>query len=161
VTEGALEVIDIGRIEMGSHPYWYVVKHKPEIDSALQELRQREFQAGRYNRVLRYLRFPLSPNSPAPGAKHATIAEALEDAEAEGTRSILDLERVSDEPEPGAVTALNDDALLRLFGTTRPTRQMVESRPQEGLGARGQGIYIILYKDDRPDEIFFAGRSFD
>jgi hypothetical protein len=26
---------------------------------------------------------------------------------------------------------------------------------------RGQGIYVVLYRDDRPDEILFAGYSYD
>jgi hypothetical protein len=26
---------------------------------------------------------------------------------------------------------------------------------------RGHGIYIVLYKDGKPDELFFAGYSFD
>ncbi len=49
-----------------------------------------------------------------------------------------------------------------LFGKTRPTREMVEENEDlwEDL-ERGQGIYIVLYKDNQPDEIFFAGYSFD
>jgi len=39
---------------MGAHPYWYFVKHEPDIDHALQQLREREFRAGRYNPVIRY-----------------------------------------------------------------------------------------------------------
>lgn len=30
----------------------------------------------------------------------------------------------------------------------------------EGMG-RGQGVYIIAYKNGLPDEIFFGGYSFD
>ena len=26
---------------------------------------------------------------------------------------------------------------------------------------RGQGVYIVVHKDDQPSEIFFAGYSFD
>jgi hypothetical protein len=26
---------------------------------------------------------------------------------------------------------------------------------------RGQGVYVVAYKDDQPSEIFFAGYSFD
>jgi hypothetical protein len=147
---------------MGAHPYWYVVKYKPDIDAALQELRQREFRAGRYNPVIAFPSFPIGPNSPAPGPQHASYDEAFEDADADGTRSIIDLQRVSDEPDYCAVTALGDEALEEYFGTTRPTRQMVEDTEDlwEDLD-RGQGIYIVLYKDDQPDEIFFAGYSFD
>jgi hypothetical protein len=147
---------------MGADPYWYVVRYEPDIDSALQSLRQREFLAGRYNPVMPFPRFPLGPNPPAPGAGHATIEEAFEDAGADGTRSILDLDRVSDEPEFGVVTTLADETLIRLFGTTRPSREMVESNHDfwEDI-ERGEGICIILYKDDKPDEIFFAGYSCD
>lgn len=147
---------------MGASPYWYTVTYQPDIEAALQELREREFQAGRYNPVIPFPNFPIGPNSPAPGARHATMAEAFADADADGTRSIIDLDHVSDEPDYGAVTAMPDEVLLGLFGTTRPTREAVEANHDfwEDL-ERGQGIYIILYKDDRPDEIYFVGYSFD
>jgi hypothetical protein len=153
---------DGGESAMGADPYWYVVKYRPDVNEALQELREREFRAGRYNPVIPFPNFPIGPHSPAPGARHATMAEALEDAEADGTRSIIDLDRVADEPDYGAVTPLKDTALRDLFGTTRPTREMVESNHDfwENL-ERGQGISIVLYKDDRPDEIYFAGYSYD
>jgi hypothetical protein len=34
---------------MGGDPYWYAVPYQQDTDKALQELRQREFDAGRYN----------------------------------------------------------------------------------------------------------------
>jgi hypothetical protein len=147
---------------MGAEPYWYTVRYKPDIEAALQELREQEFQAGRYNPVIPFLDFPIGPNSPAPGARHASIAEAFKAAGASGTRSILDLERISDEPEMGAVTPLKEDELEELFGTTRPTREMVKANGElwERLD-RFQGLCIILYKDDQPDEIYFAGYSCD
>jgi hypothetical protein len=147
---------------VGAHPYWYVVKYREDVDAALQDLREREFRAGRYNPVIPFPDFPLGPNAPAPGAQHATIEEAFEDADANGTRSILDLDRVSDETDFGVVTPLGDDALEELFGTTRPTREMVEGNFDfwEDL-ERGQGIYIVLHKGGQPDELFFAGYSYD
>jgi hypothetical protein len=147
---------------MGAHPYWYIENYKPDINSALQELREREFRAGRYNPIIPFPNFPVGPHSPAPGAQHATVADAFADADADGTRSILDLDHVSDEPDFCAVTAMPDEMLLEFFGTTRPTREMVENNHDfwEDL-ERGQGIYIVLYKDDQPHEIFFAGYSFD
>ena len=59
---------------MGAVPYRYFVKYQPDVDAALQELREREFRAGRYNPVLP---FPFHTESPAPGARHRTIREAL------------------------------------------------------------------------------------
>jgi hypothetical protein len=77
-------------------------------------------------------------------------------------RSILDLDRVSDETDFGVVTPLGDDALEELFGTTRPTREMVEGNFDfwEDL-ERGQGICFVLHKGGQPDELFFAGYSYD
>src|SRR5919201_6159737 len=111
---------------MGAEPYFYFVPYQPDIDAALQELRRREFEAGRYNPVLPFLQFPVGPHSPAPGAQHDSIEEALEDSDADGTRSILDLDHISDEPDFGAVTLLADDVLEALYGTTRPTREIIE-----------------------------------
>jgi hypothetical protein len=147
---------------MGAEPYFYTVKYQPDIKAALQELREREFRAGRYNPVIPFLNFPIGPNSPAPGARHASMAAAFNAAGADGTRSIIDLAHISEEPEMGAVTPLTDDELEELFGTTHPTRAMVEENYDiwERLD-RFQGVYIILYKDDQPDEIYFAGYSCD
>ena len=62
---------------MGGEPYWYFVKYKPDLDAALQELREREFLAGRYNPVTPFLRFPIDPTVPGPGAGHDSIREVL------------------------------------------------------------------------------------
>ncbi len=147
---------------MGAEPYFYFVKYQPDINGALQKLRQQEFAAGRYNPVMPFLKFPIGPHSPAPGAQHDSIEEALGDTDADGTRSILDLQGIADEPDFCVAAPLDDQVLKRLYGTTKPTREMKieEGDFWEDL-ERGHGIYIILYKDDQPDEIFFAGYSFD
>jgi hypothetical protein len=147
---------------MGAHPYFYFVKYQSDIDAALQELRAREFEAGRYNPVIPFLEFPLGPNSPAPGAQHSSIDEAMEDSDADGTRSILDLDHISDEPDFSAVTPVPPDELERLFGTDQPTHEMIEDNGElfENI-ERGQGIYVIAHKNGQPNEIFFAGYSFD
>ncbi len=146
---------------MGAVPYWYYAKYQPDVNAALQELREREFRVGRYNPVVPFPPFPVRPDSPAPGARHRTIREALRAAGADGTRSILDLERVSEEPRLGAVSPLPEEALVALYGTTRPTREMVEQGADSEYIERGQGIYILVYRDGQPDEIFFAGYSYD
>src|SRR4051812_6155956 len=120
---------------MGAEPYFYFVRHQPDVDAALQELRRREFRAGRYNPALPFVESPIDPNSPSPGAQHASIEEALEEADADGTRSILDLDHVAGEPDFGAVTPLDDGVLEDLYGTTQPTRA---GRTGHGL-LRGDG----------------------
>jgi hypothetical protein len=146
---------------VGAVPYWYFVPYQPDIDAALQQLREREFRAGRYNPVLRFPPFPVGPDAPAPGAQHRTIRAALLAAGADGTRSILDLERVSKVRKLGAVAPLPDEVLLYLYGTTRPTREMVEQGADSEYIERGQGIYIVCYQGGQAEEIFFAGYSCD
>ena len=149
---------------MGAEPYWYFEKFDGDVDATLQALRQREFAAGRYNPVIpsMWQLFPIGPESPAPGAQHSSIQEAMEDSDADGTRSILDLDHVGDEPDFCTVVPLADDVLEALYGTTQPTRAMVEDNMDflEDV-ERGQGVYIILYTNSQPDEICFAGYSFD
>ena len=147
---------------MGAHPYWYYVPYKDDINAALQELRQREFNAGRYNPAVPFIRFPIDPSKPGPGAKHRSINDAQRAADADGTRSILDIEQITDEPDFAAASPMPQEHLERYFSTKQPTHDQIESTPDffEDL-ERGQAIYIVVYKDNRPDEIYFAGYSFD
>lgn len=148
---------------MGGHPWFYFVEYEPDVDAALRKLRQREFEAGRYNPAVDFPDFPLTADSPAPGARHGSIEEAIEDADADGTRSILDMERVSDEADFNAVAPMPRETLLELFGTDRPTHELIDESDElfELMDERGQGVYVIVYEGERPSEIFFAGYSFD
>jgi hypothetical protein len=132
---------------MGGEPWDYFVPYEEDIQAALEKLRQREFRAGRYRGS------DLNP---------ATIEEAIENMEADGTASILDIFTVADQPDFSTVAPLPRAELLRLFGTERPTRAMVEANMEfyEDI-ERGQGVYIIVYEGERPTEIFFGGYSFD
>jgi hypothetical protein len=69
--------------------------------------------------------FPVDINAPAPGPQHASIEEAMEAADADGTRSILDMERLSDAADYGAVVPLPNEELIDLFGTDKPTRRIL------------------------------------
>lgn len=147
---------------MGGHPYWYVDKYESNLTAVLERIRQREFRAGRYNPVTPFPVFPITGKSPKPGAKHATIEEAREDAEEDGTRSILDIDRIAESPEFLAACPLSEDVLLELYGTTTPSRVAVEGNMDflEGIG-RGEAVYIILYEGEKPTEVMFAGYSVD
>ncbi len=76
----------------------------------MEELRNREFNAGRYNPVIPFPEFPISEDSPSPGPKHKSIEDALNAAIPDGTRSILDLTKVSNESgnvSPGFYQMMN------------------------------------------------------
>jgi len=170
---------------MGAHPYFYFTPYQKDIPAALQALREREFKAGRYDPAMQMadppsymfqMRFPPDESWPtAPGAQHASIEEAIEASEESGTGSILDLSRVDSAPDFFTVCPLDDQELMRLFGTTKPTRDLLESalinpktdsaRKTAGLFweqiGRGEGRYIVIHSDSEPREIFFVGYSFD
>ena len=147
---------------MGSSPYYYFVKYQSDVEAALQDLRQREFEAGRYNPVQPFPRFPIHHNSAAPGAQHISIDEARAEAAEDGTRSILDIEAISEEQNFCVAAPLSSEELRRHFGTDQPTKEMV-SRKLAFLGSveRGHCVYITVFEDGQPSELFFGGYSFD
>ena len=132
---------------MGAEPWDYFVPYEANIQAALEKLREREFRAGRFRG---------SEEQPA------TIAEVLQNMDADGTGSILDIQRVADQPDYFTVAPLPKQTLLDLFDTEQPTREMIERNTAfyEDI-ERGQGVYIIAYQDGKPSEIFFGGYSFD
>lgn len=132
---------------MGAEAWDYFVPYEKNVQAALSSLREREFRAGRYRG---------SDENPA------TIDEVLENMDADGTGSILDMMRVADEPDYFTVAPMPLNKQIELFGTDKPTRELIERNQDfyEDI-ERGQGVYIIAYKGGQPSEIFFAGYSFD
>ena len=147
---------------MGAHPWWYFVPYDPDVGRALAALREQEFSAGRYHPVVRFPAFPVGPGSPRPGAGHRSIAAARTAAGADGTRSILDMEKVGTAAGFGVVCPLDPAVQRTLYGTERPTRAQVEADMGflEGV-ERGHGVYVVLYTGNQPQELCFAGYSYD
>ena len=110
-------------------------------------------------------------NFPGVWTRSASTADShpQNDMEArgeEGTHSILDIVRISNVPEFGASSPLPSSTLLKIFVTAKPTHAQIQSKYEEGaleeyVWERWQGIYIIAYRNDLPDEFFFAGCSGD
>lgn len=150
---------------MGANPWWYVVDYEADINAALQALRQREFQAGRYFPALDYTVFPITSDYPALGAQHASIEEAIEEADADGTQSILDIQEVSEFRSAGAVSPLTSLEILHIFGTETPHSDLIndEEIPDSIFDfiGRGEAIYVVLYRENQPDKLLFVGYSND
>jgi hypothetical protein len=92
-----------------------------------------------------------------------SIPELLQRAGESGTHSILDIERVSGQPEFGVAVPLPPDSLRRAFGTDMPTHEEVEEHwpdVAERLG-RWQACYLVVYRDAEPHEYAFIGCSGD
>lgn len=152
---------------MGAEFWSYFVPYQKDLRAALDALREQEFRAGRF-----YQPSEVGPGfvgrifgrPPSKPRRPTSIREAIKiaDTNATGTRSILDMERISERPEPGAVSAVPPEELRRLLGTEQPTREMVEQAEElfERID-RGQGIYVVTYRQGKPDGIYFGGYSYD
>ena len=150
---------------MGGEFWSYTVPYQQDIRGALEALREQEFRAGRFwqpDEVQPGFLGRLLGHGPSKPKRPASIPEALKISDATGTRSILDMGRVTDTPELGAVSPLRAEELRELFGTEQPTLEAIEKSDEffERL-ERGQGVYIILYQQGKPRKIYFAGYSYD
>jgi hypothetical protein len=132
---------------MGAEFYDYTVPYEPDVQAALEKLRRRVFESKQFNGA--------EFDPPTPEA-------AFELADADGTRSILDITRISDQPDFCCAAPLSPEELERYFGTPKPTKEMVRDSDDfvEDL-ERGMARYVILYEGDEPSGIYFAGYSFD
>ena len=97
-------------------------------------------------------------------SRPGSIRELLDQQGRTGTHSILDITSLFPRPRQGAISPFPRSKPFEMFGTDAPSREETEEawtlgRFQSSFNRRGQGIYLIVYRDDRPDEIFFAGCS--
>jgi hypothetical protein len=142
---------------MGAEPWSHFTPYHEDIQVALSDLQRQEFAAGRYR-----LRDPDHPP--------ATMEEARGQFPESGTGTVLDMLGVINEPhEVDAqvpnffmVAPLSPQQLNTLYGTEKPTHEMVKKNPgfYEWID-RGLGIYVVVYEGDTPSELFFAGYSVD
>jgi hypothetical protein len=132
---------------VGAEPYDYTVPYEPDIQAALDKLRRRVFESKEFNGA--------EFDPPTPEA-------ALELTDADGTRSMLDISRVTDHPDFCCAAPLSSEELERYFGTQKPTKFNLQEADEfwENL-ERGIARYVILFAGDEPKEIYFAGYSFD
>lgn len=123
---------------MGAHPYTYVVPWQPDITKALQELRADVFARGDY----------LGAEEGFP-----TPEEAIQMSEA-GTRSTLDITKITAEPAMCAASPLDEDDLDYYFGTTTPTVSQIEEGDKIWSDIdRGTARYVVAYEDGKPAKI--------
>ena len=77
----------------------------------------------------------------------------MEWAGADGTRSILDLFSVTEEPDFFAVAPLPREELIRLYGREQPTHEFIGANHEFYEDReRGQGICIIVSESDEPSK---------
>ena len=121
---------------MGAEPYQYIVPYQEDMNKVLSGLREKVFKEGNYRGS------ELNPS---------TMEEAVENMMADGTCSILDITRLSDEIEMECLAPLDNEALIEIFGTEKPTLEMVKENEFDIYGwiDRGEAVYITVYKDGK------------
>jgi len=110
------------------------------------------------------LRTELRSLTNAPALSSLDNLRALQCLSAEGTDSILDIARVAPEPAFGAIAPVPPGELVRMFGTDKPSQQMIKDAEYSGkleTGPRWQGVYLVAYDDGKPTTIHFIGSSGD
>lgn len=132
---------------MGAHPYMYVVPFHDDFGAALQALRNDVFERGAYF---------------GGESRPRDIKQAVARSGETGTRSILDIERVSRTPALRCAAPLSSEELHRYFGGQQPTARMVEESDQlwEEL-ERGMARFTVIQEAGAPKQLMFVGYSFD
>jgi hypothetical protein len=161
---------------MGASGWSYFVPYQPDINKALQELRQKVFQEGDYfkpaewqkrlyeHKIISEQELNNALDELALVPEPQTIEELIEQRGEEGTHSIIDIDRVSSLPDFGAAVPLPLEEYIEIFGTDKPTREMIEEKVEdieEYTDMPMVGVYIIVYNTNSPAEIYFSGFSGD
>ena len=148
---------------MGASGWDYLVPYRPEVAEALLDLQAQVFSDGDY-----YDYWTECSAPPPETIEDLWAAKESPDFWDVGTHSILDIDKivgVTEPDSPGAIRAMTPDEMHAVLGTDRPTRTDFErtSPHRDSLldFPRWSGRYVILYKDERPDEIAFWGFSGD
>jgi hypothetical protein len=175
---------------MGASSWWYRCDYREDVGAALQQLQAEVFESGDYYRV--WDEFPehrpafagelrmmaeISADEFGPDDFDVALVDGLEGtgppqsidqarvwSADSGTHSILDVAKVTDAAELGAVSPLEAAEMERLFGTGRPTVADVEAKRDEldlAPMQRWTGRYVIAHEDGGPAAIFFFGSSGD
>jgi hypothetical protein len=142
---------------MGASGWMHIVPFQPDIRQALRELQQQIFTEGRYFKVWEHLRGGTTPPTLLP----QTIAELQDYSGLTGTHSILDIDA------EGRLEPFPPETVQFLFGTDHPTRPIIDQLAKQKIFANDPyigydfGDYIIIYQDEKPNELLFCGATGD
>ncbi len=147
---------------MGAFGYWYYVPFEEEIEKALEKLKLREFKAGSFYPNVFFPHMENQSEKENPDHSFNSISEVRKSVLSTGTRSILDIDAISNEIKYNSAKLLSSEENIELFGTEYPTREELDNNFDfiHEL-ERGTAICLVLYKEFKPNEFFFAGYSFD
>ncbi len=101
-------------------------------------------------------------NSTTPEEYLAEIDQMGPDSDF-GFHSILDMFFISSVPQDFSISPFPERHILNIFGTLKPTHDMVEAHKGDlqFLAGKWEGLYFIVYFNDSPHEWYVWGRSGD
>ncbi len=173
---------------MGASAWASRVAYQPNIAAALETARWEAFRAGNFYRSPdelphartmtedQFVAWCVEEYGPQADGEEARLmwrAARIEPNDPDtllaaqpysGTHSVIDMTGVADIPSYNKVAPVGDDQLDALFSTRTPSTDAVAAAVAEGkldLYGRWHGTYIVGYRDDTPEEIFFVGHSGD
>jgi len=83
----------------------------------------------------------------------------------EGTHTIIDIAGINEKPDFGVAYPAPQEVMQEVYGTARPTHKDIEAKfghISEALNIeRWQAIYLMVFENDIPKEIYFEGCSGD
>lgn len=163
--------------------YW--ADFDPDLNKVLQKARQDVFESGDYflaeRPELTWLGDPVDPDNvtdpriPPPhlewirqiksmGDRPRTMEELLDWNVEEGTRSIIDISTIGDTLQTGKSScAAPDNLLQKWFGSTKPTREMIEKKLDSlfMLTDRGSAVHVVIFEGEKPTQVVFVGNTVD
>jgi hypothetical protein len=148
---------------MGASGWSYYVPYQPNLQAALQELRQRVFQTGDYWWAVPYEFGKTAADFPnRPQTEEELWAEEI--VQESGTHSILDMSNVvtdNETPDYGTVQPVTEAEAIERLGVAKLTRAHVDAL-QSLATQRWFGRCAVLHDAaGEPNEIYFWGFSGD
>ena len=137
---------------MSATAWRYLIPYQADIGSAVALLKEKTFERRAFFQPY------LAPEHP-PVLVPRTIEEALALVGETGTHSILDVEAVGVMPGPGICSLLSAEVRLEVYGTLTPDRDDVDFHKFTLVNHMnaGEARFVIVHKDDEPDQIYLEG----
>jgi hypothetical protein len=171
---------------MGASEWMSFAPYQPDMNKVIQDLREDAFRNGKYYNFAEYAlkqlrdldyedynpyeyhpRYRLT-KAELERLKILSQPETLEDLIKiqgdSGTHCIIDIDGISPTPQYRMATPVSEEQLVELFGTTKPTRTMVEMlKPhfKDLINEYWMAVCLVVYKNDEPDEVFIYGITGD
>ena len=137
---------------MSATAWRYLIPYQSDIGAAVADLKRKTFERRAFFQPY------LAPEHP-PVQVPRTIEDALALVGDVGTHSILDIEKMGVMPAQGVCSLLSAEVRLEVYGTLTPDRSDVDMHKFTLVNYMdsGQARFVIVHKDDEPDQIYLEG----